>query len=56
MVSHGGLAALVHGVVPALFERTGSRVVRRLHDRMAARQPHLRAGWESAEWQIEYEI
>ena len=52
----GGLAALVHGVFPKLFERTGSRLVRRLHDRMVARQPNLRAGWDRPEWQIEYEI
>ena len=32
-----GLAAAVHGLVPSLFETTGSRTVARLHDRMAAR-------------------
>lgn len=30
----GGLACLVHGVLPFLFTSTGSRTVRRLHDRM----------------------
>ena len=52
----GGLAALVHGLVPALFERTGSRTVRQLHDRMAARQPDLRAEWDRPDWRPEYEI
>ena len=32
-----GLAAAVHGLVPSLFETTGSRAVARLHERMAAR-------------------
>lgn len=31
-----GLACLVHAVVPALFEKTGSRTIVRLHDRMVA--------------------
>lgn len=30
----GGLACLVHAVVPAWFETTGSRVVSQLHTRM----------------------
>ena len=32
----GGLACLVHGVLPFLFTSTGSRTIRRLHDRMVA--------------------
>jgi len=32
----GGLACLVHAVLPCAFTRTGSGVVRRLHDRMVA--------------------
>ncbi len=31
------IAAAVHGVFPCLFETTGSRIVARLHGRMAAR-------------------
>ena len=31
-----GLACLIHGLVPALFTRTGSQTVQRLHDRMIA--------------------
>lgn len=30
----GGLACLVHGVLPFLFTRTGSSVIGRLHERM----------------------
>ncbi|AGH50946.1 MULTISPECIES: DUF6356 family protein [Sphingomonadales] len=57
-----GLACMVHGIVPALFVRTGSNAVKRLHAQMAARQPSPRAreqrhaGWNEPEWQIEYEI
>ena len=29
-----GLACLIHGLVPALFARTGSQTVERLHDQM----------------------
>ena len=30
----GGLACLVHGLLPFLFETTGSRIVQSLHRRM----------------------
>ena len=33
-----GIACLVHGLLPFLFERTGSRAVTQLHDRMIARR------------------
>lgn len=29
-----GIACLIHGLVPALFVRTGSQTIQRLHDRM----------------------
>lgn len=29
-----GLAALIHAIFPTLFEKTASRIVARLHDRM----------------------
>ena len=32
----GGLACLVHGLLPFLFTSTGSRTVTKLHDRMVA--------------------
>ena len=35
----GGIACLIHGLVPALFTQTGSDTVRRLHARMGARRP-----------------
>ena len=34
----GGLACLLHGVLPFLFQRTGSNCVADLHQRMVARQ------------------
>jgi hypothetical protein len=30
----GGLACLVHGVLPFLFTSTGSQTIKRLHERM----------------------
>jgi hypothetical protein len=53
----GGLACLVHALVPALFERTGSRTVKRLYADMVARQPGMaRPAFEEPGWQPEYEI
>jgi hypothetical protein len=43
----GGLAALVHGLIPALFPTTGSRTVARLNDRLIA----ARAAKQAAETQ-----
>jgi hypothetical protein len=42
----GGLACLVHGVLPFLFTTTGSRTITGLHDRMVAhrvRRPPMSA-------------
>ncbi|WJY19292.1 DUF6356 family protein [Alteriqipengyuania flavescens] len=36
----GGIACLVHGVFPFLFERTGSETIRSLHERMVANRHH----------------
>ncbi|MEO1168382.1 MAG: DUF6356 family protein [Pseudomonadota bacterium] len=33
-----GLACLVHGIFPFLFEKTGSEMVRRLHDEMVRKR------------------
>lgn len=32
----GGLACCLHGIFPFLFERTGSRIIISLHQRLAA--------------------
>lgn len=32
----GGMACLIHGLIPCWFERTGSNQVRYLYDRMVA--------------------
>jgi Family of unknown function (DUF6356) len=34
-----GIACLVHGVLPFLFQRTGSRAISELNGRLSARQP-----------------
>jgi hypothetical protein len=53
----GGLACMVHAIVPALCMRTGSGAVKRLYSEMVARQPALPApAYREAEWQLEYEI
>ncbi len=36
-----GLACLLHGVFPFLFERTGSDAIRRLYDRMVLNRSRL---------------
>ena len=37
----GSLACLVHAVCPFLFERTGSDIIRRLHERMVVNRHRL---------------
>ena len=32
-----GCAALIHALIPALFERTASKIIERLHNRMTNR-------------------
>ncbi len=39
----GALVCLVHAVLPFLFERTGSRIIGRLHDRMIVNRKALSA-------------
>lgn len=39
----GGLACLVHAVVPALFKTAGSRTVDRLHAQLVAKRGAVRA-------------
>ena len=53
----GGIACLVHAVCPALFERTGSRTIKRLYAEMISRQPgQQRLAHQEPSWQPEYEI
>jgi hypothetical protein len=55
----GGLACLVHAVLPNLFARTASDTVKRLYAQMRARQPAFAAqppAFDAPEWQLEYEI
>jgi hypothetical protein len=37
----GSLACLVHALCPFLFERAGSDIIRRLHDRMVVNRHRL---------------
>ena len=46
----GGLASVIHGLCPWLFQTTGSRTVKRLYNRLTGRGP-AEAGygdWEGA--------
>ena len=55
----GGIACMVHALVPALFPRSASDRVKRLYTQMVARQPAFtsrRPAFHEPEWQIEYEI
>lgn len=55
----GGLACMVHAVVPTLFERKGSDTVKGLYATMKARQPSYSAtppAFTEPQWQLEYEI
>lgn len=55
----GGLACIVHAVIPALFVRTASNTVKSLYGRMKARQPAYAdrpPAYAEADWQPEYEI
>lgn len=55
----GGLACMIHAVIPAVFPRTASDRVKKLYAQMIARQPAMatrRPAFQEPEWQIEYEI
>ena len=47
-----GFACLLHGIFPFLFEKTGSNMVKNLHDRMVtnrvknAKVDHMDSEWE----------
>ncbi len=55
----GGVACIVHALIPALFVRTASETVKSLYATMKARQPAFakeRPAFEAPEWQLDYEI
>lgn len=59
LMVRSGLACMIHGVVPALFTRTGSSMVKRLYGEMRERQPDLEErtpAYLSPQWRPEYEI
>lgn len=43
----GGIACMVHALVPGLCVRTGSNIVRRLHDRMVVNRAKSAADAEA---------
>ena len=51
-----GAACVVHGIVPALFTRTGSDAIRTLHARLGERRRPSAATTPAAEWQLTYDI
>jgi hypothetical protein len=55
----GGIACLVHALVPALFTRSASDTVKRLYGEMKARQPAFAdqpPSFATSDWRLEYEI
>lgn len=55
----GGVACIVHALVPVLFTRTASNTVKTLYGQMKSRQPAFSArppAFAEPDWQIEYEI
>lgn len=52
----GGLACLVHAVLPFLCTSTGSRTIRRLHDRMVVNRTAAPASTAAAPVALEYVI
>jgi hypothetical protein len=55
----GGLAALVHAIVPALCTRAASDRVKSLYGEMKRRQPAFAdqpPAFAGPDWQLEYEI
>jgi hypothetical protein len=55
----GGVACMLHALIPAIFPRAASERVKRLYAQMVARQPGLAGrapAFTQPEWQIEYEI
>jgi hypothetical protein len=55
----GGVAALIHALVPAWFGRAASDRVKLLYGAMKARQPAFadrRPAYDEPEWRLEYEI
>lgn len=55
----GGIACMIHALVPAWFERAGSDTIKALYGKMMARQPAFAKrppAFTETHWQPEYEI
>lgn len=48
----GGLAAIVHGLVPALFQTTGSRTIKSLYARLDDRHEGANETFRQSDFQI----
>ncbi|WP_417520090.1 DUF6356 family protein [Minwuia sp.] len=48
MMAYGAVACLLHALIPGVCERTGSRVIALLHDRMVVNRSAHRARHEPA--------
>ena len=55
----GGVACIVHALVPAWFERAGSDTIKALYAKIMARQPAFAKrppAFTESQWQLDYEI
>jgi hypothetical protein len=55
----GGMALMVHAILPVFFVRTGSSTIKHLYADIKNRQPslaHQAPSFKSDAWQPEYEI
>lgn len=48
----GGVAAMIHGLVPALFQTTGSRTITSLYTRLDTRQSDANETFRQSDFQI----
>ena len=48
----GGVAAVIHGLVPALFETTGSRTIKSLYERLDDRHEGANEAFRQSDFQI----
>lgn len=48
----GGVAAMIHGLVPAFFETTGSRTIKSLYARLDNREADANETFRQSDFQI----
>ena len=55
----GGIACMIHAIIPALFTRTASDTIKWLYGEMKSRQPAFAdqpPSFTTSDWRLEYEI